>query len=275
MEKSHLVHILLTFDKKELRELRKWLQSPAHNLRQDVVNLFDHLVANDHLRSEKHLVKEKVFAAVYPGRTFSDDEMRQVMHWLFKAVENYMVYSELLKDEVRSKIMLAKVYRQRQLPKLFQKTIEEARKTQEQQPFRNHLFFENEYTLQFEQYTYLSGLGRTVPLNLQEVSDTNDVAYLANKLQLSCIMLSHQAVFKTDYKLNMLEDLLKQVESNSQLLGIPAIAIYYHQFQAITKPNDEAHYENLKEQIVQNGSLIPASAAAWRRYRCRGRARKM
>ncbi|MEK7256022.1 MAG: hypothetical protein AAB316_14820 [Bacteroidota bacterium] len=258
MEKSHLVHILLTFDKKELRELRKWLQSPAHNLRQDVVNLFDYLVANDHLHSEKHLIKEKVFAAVYPGRTFSDEEMRQAMHFLFKAVENYLAHAELLKDEVRSKIILAKVYRQRQLPKLFQKTIEEARKTQAQQSFRNHLFFENEYTLQFEQYTYLSGLGRTVPLNLQEVSDANDVAFLANKLQLSCIMLSHQAVFKTDYKMNLLDDLLKQLEANPQFLEIPAIAIYYHQFRAITQPENEAHYDNLKAHIMQHGDLFPS-----------------
>ncbi len=257
MEKSHLVHILRVLDKKEVKELRKWVASPAHNLRQDVVGLLDYLVAGQHLSSEKHLEKERAFQAIYPGKPYNDAEMRQAMHFLLKAIENFLVYNELLKDEVRTQTMLAKVYRKRQLPKLFQKTIEAGREIQEKQPYRNHQYFENEYFLQFEQYTYLSGLGRNTPLNLQEVSDANDVAYLATKLQLSCIMLSHQAVFKTTYRLQILDELLAYLENNQHLLDIPAIAIYYHQFKAMQNPGDESHYRALKKQIFENGHLFP------------------
>ncbi|MCU0346076.1 MAG: hypothetical protein MUC59_03975 [Saprospiraceae bacterium] len=257
MEKSHLVNILRVLEKKEVRELRKWVSSPAHNQRQDVVDLYEYLVTGQHLFSEKQLEKEQVFRAIYPERTFSDAEMRQVMHFLLKAVENFLVYNELLKDEVRTQTMLAKVYRKRQLPKLFQKTIEMGQQTQQQQPYRNHQYFENEYALQFEQYTYLSGLGRNTPLNLQEVSDANDVAYLANKLQLSCIMLSHQAVFNTTYRLQLLDELLAYLENNRNLLGIPAIAIYYHQFKAMTQPDLIEHYHLLKKEIFENGRLFP------------------
>jgi hypothetical protein len=257
MEKSHLIHILRVLDKKEVKELRKWVNSPAHNLRQDVVDLFEYLVAGQHLHSEKHLEKERAFQAIYPNQTFNDAEMRQVMHFLLKAVENFLVYNELLKDEVRTQTMLAKVYRKRQLAKQFQKTIEAGREIQQAQPYRNHQYFENEYFLQFEQYTYLSGLGRNTPLNLQEVSDANDVAYLANKLQLSCIMLSHQAVFKTTYRMQILDELLTYLENNQHLLETPAIAIYYHQFKAMTQPDFVEHYHELKKVIFNNGKLFP------------------
>ncbi|MCC6724579.1 MAG: hypothetical protein IT258_08710 [Saprospiraceae bacterium] len=257
MEKSHLIHILRVLDKKEVKELRKWVSSPAHNLRQDVVDLFEYLVAGQHLHSENHLEKERAFQAIYPKKTFNDAEMRQVMHFLLKAVENFLVYNELLKDEVRTQTMLAKVYRKRQLPKQFQKAIETGREIQQTQPYRNHQYFENEYFLQFEQYTYLSGLGRNTPLNLQEVSDANDVAFLANKLQLSCIMLSHQAVFKTTYRLQMLDELLTYLESHQHLMKIAAIAIYYHQFKAMKNPSDESHYGLLKREIFDNGHLFP------------------
>ncbi len=257
MEKSHLVHILRVLDKKEVKELRKWVNSPAHNLRQDVIDLFEYLVAGQHLSTEKHLEKEGVFQAIFPSKTYNDAEMRQAMHFLLKAVENFLVYHELLKDEVRTQTMLAKVYRKRQLPKLFQKTIEAGQQTQQQQPYRNHQYFENEYALQFEQYTYLSGLGRNTPLNLQEVSDANDVAYLANKLQLSCIMLSHQAVFKTTYRLQILDELLVYLESNQHLLEVPAIAIYYHQYKAMTSPDLIEHFQQLKKIIFENGHLFP------------------
>lgn len=257
MEKSNLVRTLQTFDKKELRELRKWLASPAHNQRDDVSALFEYLAAGQHLFSSKHLPKAKAFQAVFPGRTYNDAEMRQVMHFLFKAVEEFLVYNEIMRDEVRSSATLAKVYRQRQLPKLFKRSMDAARKLQERQPVRNSHYFENEYFLQFEQYSYLSGLGRNVPLNLQEVSDANDVAFLANKLKLSCIMLSHQAVFKTEYKLNMLDDLLEFVESHPAYLGIPAISIYYFSFKAISEMENEAHFQELKVRLKSFSDLFP------------------
>lgn len=257
MEKSHLVHILRVLDKKEVKELRKWVASPAHNLRQDVVGLLDYLVAGQHLSSEKHLEKERAFQAIYPGKPYNDAEMRQAMHFLLKAIENFLVYNELLKDEVRTQTMLAKVYRKRQLPKLFQKTIEAGREIQEKQPYRNHQYFENEYFLQFEQFNYLSTLGRTVPLNLQEVSDSNDVSFIINKLQVGCIMLSHQKVFNINYNLGLLEQVLQFVEQDVAMLANPAIAIYYYTYKANTDSNSEVHFANLKEQIQLHGDLFP------------------
>ena len=46
MQKSVLTEIVLSLSKKEIRDLNKWLQSPAHNQREDVVNLFDYLSKN-------------------------------------------------------------------------------------------------------------------------------------------------------------------------------------------------------------------------------------
>lgn len=257
MEKSNLVSILRTFDKKEAREFRKWVHSPAHNQRQDVGDLYEYLMAGEHLFVEKFLLKERAFQAIFPDRAYNDSEMRQTMHFLFTAVEEFLVYNELLKDEVRSQTMLARAYRQRQLPKLFRKAIETGQNIQESQPYRNHQYFENEHALQFEQYSYQSGLGRDVPYNLQEVSDANDKAYLANKLQLSCFMISHQKVFKADYKLRFLDEVLNYLEKDSTFLEIPAIAIYYYGYRAVTNNEDEESYKKLKEQIVLYQDVFP------------------
>lgn len=123
MKKSQLIRILQTFDKKEVRELRKWVNSPAHNLRQDVVDLFEYLFSGNHLYSESCLQKEKVFEAIYPSKTFSDAELRQTIHFLLKVVEEFLVYNEFQQDQVRAQILLAKAYRQRQLPMLFHKSL--------------------------------------------------------------------------------------------------------------------------------------------------------
>ncbi|MBK9015186.1 MAG: hypothetical protein IPM82_14575 [Saprospiraceae bacterium] len=257
MEKSHLVSIFRVLEKKEVKELRKWVGSPAHNLRKDVTDLFEYLVSGQHLFSEKHLEKERVFQAIYPGKTYSDAEMRQVMHFLLRVVENFLVYNELAKDEVRSQTILAKVYRQRKLTKLFQKTMETGWDILRKQPHRNHQHFENEYLLQFEQFNHLSSLGRTVPLNLQEVSDSNDISFIINKLQVGCIMLSHQKVFNTNYNLGLLSPVLEFVENNKELLENPAIAIYYFTYKANTESDNEGNFKSLKEQIRLHGDFFP------------------
>ena len=257
MKKSNLISILKTFDKKEVREFRKWLHSPVHNQRQDVRELYEYLMAGQHLFVEKFLAKASAFKAIFPDKSYNDSEMRQTMHFLFKAIEDFLAYKELFKDQVRSQTMLAKVYRQRQLPKLFKKAMDTSQRIQESQPFRNHQYFENEYSRQFEQYSYLSGLGRNVPLNLQEVSDANDIAFLANKLMLSCIMNSHQAVFKTDYQMHLLEDILASIEQNERYLNVPPISIYYYSYKAISEKEEVKHFEQLKDQIKKYSDLFP------------------
>ena len=86
MKKSRLVSILQTFNKKEIRDFRKWLHSPAHNQRQDVIDLYEYLMRGNRLEKDKYLAKDRAFAALFPNRKYNDSEMRQVMHFLFKAV---------------------------------------------------------------------------------------------------------------------------------------------------------------------------------------------
>ena len=57
---------------------------------------------------------------------------------------------------------------------------------------------------------------------LQEISDTLDVTYLADKLRQSCLIHAHQTVYQTDYDIGMLDEVLKYVEQK-HFLEIPAI----------------------------------------------------
>ena len=58
MKKSQLIDVIRTLAKSEIREFRKWLLSPVHNQREDVVQLFDYLMTGDHLYADKFLQKD-------------------------------------------------------------------------------------------------------------------------------------------------------------------------------------------------------------------------
>ncbi len=258
MVKSHLIEILRTFSKKELRELRKWLQSPAHNQRDDVLRLLDYLSEDNHLYNDAYLDKKSAFRWVHAKETFDDAKMRQTIFFFMKALESFLIYEEIQQDDIYTKTALARVYRKRRLDRSFQKNMRHIHSLQQKHHFRNSHFLRNQYLSQEEQYTYIVSQNRTIPMNLQEVADSLDITYLADKLRQSCHMLAHQTVYKTDYETGLLKEALQYVESN-KFLDVPAIATYYYIYKTITEKEEEVHFYSLKKQINENGHLFPQS----------------
>ncbi len=255
MNNSRLVQILRSCSKKELRELKKWVNSPAHNQREDVILLFNYLVEDHYLNKDEFLTKEQVFKWVYPKTSFDDAKMRQTIFFFMKCLEEFLIFQELRQDEIKSKITLASVYLKRQLTKPFEKNRRIAHQLLEKHPYRDGQQLQNKYSLEQEQYKYLSTFKRT-DLNLQQVSDTLDITFIADKLRQACLMLAHQAVYRTEYEIGLLEEILAFIEKK-EYLEIPAIAIYYYSYKSITEQDNEDYFQNLKRQIVHNGHLFP------------------
>ena len=122
MHNSHLIIVLRTFSKKELRELQKWLESPIHNQRDDVLSLLHYLTSSDTLDREKQLRKEKIYEKIFPKEVFDDAKLRQTMHFLLRCVEEFLIYNELQQDVVHTQLTLAGIYRKRKLDKTFKKS---------------------------------------------------------------------------------------------------------------------------------------------------------
>ena len=257
MNKSQLIQIFRTLSKKEIRDFRKWVQSPSHNQRQDVVKLCQFLGENIQDPSEDTLSKENVYPKIYDGEAYDDAKMRQVIHFTFRVLEDFLIHQEWSERKLEQRILLASVYRKRQLTKAYERTIRQSEKLQADSPYADHHFYELEYQLQYEIYSYRSSLGRTVPLNLQDLSNTLDVQFLANRIRLSCLMVSHQTVYKAEYDHGMLDSSVAYVQEHPQLLEYPAVAIYFYIYLALTDREEEAHFFNVKQQLFDHGHSFP------------------
>lgn len=256
MKNSHLVVILRSLDKKEVRELRKWLQSPVHNQREDVVDLFEYLINNKRLEKPNLLEKEKIFRKIFPGEAFEDAKLRQSMHFLLKAIEEYLVYSEMGEDEVRQRTVLSSVYRKRRLNKIFLRTIKQVESLQASPKLQDESYLRNEYLLQREKYLFWAGPRQRNKANLQEVSDALDYTFLADKLRQSCLVLAYQKAYKSEFNIGLINEVLNYIEAQT-IFHIPAITIYYYVYKAFTSTDSEMHFQNLRASISQFGSLFP------------------
>lgn len=256
MQKSVLVEIVRSLNRKETREIQKWLQSPAHNQRQDVIRLFDYLlkVASD---ANGALAKETVWNFLFVGEPFDDARIRQTMYFLLQSIEEYLAFTELSKDEVHIQSVLLKVYRSRQLERPFRLMMEAARKRQKNSPYQNVAFLNEQHVLEQELYYYLVSQKWSMELNLQETANALDLAYIADKLRICCRMLAHQSLYKkVSYDMGFLTSTLSYVENNN-LLREPAIAVYYYGYKTLTERENETYFDELERLVLEKGALFP------------------
>ncbi len=258
MEKSQLIFVLRTFSRKEIRELGKWVDSPAHNQRQDVVNLYNYLIDEATLFDDERLKKELAFTTVYPGEPYDDARFRQSMHFLMRVVEDYIGFSEMSSDSSRVKLALARFYRKRNVKKGVIKSLRQSKEILEKQSFRNENFYRVDYDILQEQYLFQSQQQRITTYNLQELSEALDISYLAEKLRQACHMLTHQKVYKAEYNIGLIEPVLKHIEEK-KYGEIPAVSVYYHGLKTLTNVEEEDHFRQLKSLILVHYDLFPRS----------------
>lgn len=256
MEKSRLLEVFNSISKKETRDLKKWLHSPAHNQREDVQVLFEYLLEIGQGADENALSKEVVFSHIFPDEAYDDAKFRQTSHFLLKAIEEYFIYRELRSDEVRAKTGLARVYRKKKIAKAFRAAMRDAKKEQDRYPFRNEHFHRNDFLLQLEEYSYRETQKRTAEMNLQDLGNALEVTFIADKLRYSYLMIAHQVVYKTEYDFGMLDAVLDYVEQKG-FIEIPAIAVYYYGFKANVDKENPEHFRHLKTIILQNEEVFP------------------
>lgn len=257
MKNSQLIRILTALDKKECRELRKWLQSPYHNQREDVVALYDYLLQGNHLHEDKFLEKERIFRKIFPNTAYRDDQLRQTIHFTLKAVEEYLVYQQFKKDEQTSKLMLARQLGDRGLYDPQERCLRQIAKSQERSTPRNERFFRNEYRYQTILYEHLVNRRRLKELNLTAFDDSLEKAYIVEKMQVFCYALFLQSVQKIEFDTQEIPQLLQRAEQE-RYFEEPVIKIYYYILRAVTEEDTQEHFEMLRQLVRNDGYYLAA-----------------
>jgi len=126
----------------------------------------------------------------------------------------------------------------------------------EKKQLRDTGYFNDKYDQLVEQYQFASAFKRTDELNLQEISDTLDITFITNKLKQTCLLFSHQAVYKKEYDFGLLQQIINHVE-HKKLLDIPAVAIYYYYYQSLTQEGHLIYFRKFKELVFEHDSKFP------------------
>lgn len=252
MKKTRLIEVLRSFEKKELREFKKWLYSPVHNQREDVRQLYTYLIDGKRLDKDHLIHKEKVFTFLYPDEVYDDAKMRQVSYFFMKEMESYLVFASSRADELEYKIRLARIYNERELKREFESNLTGLDKLLDNAQYIDSTYHRFNYQKNLEESRHLATQKRQIAFEkMQEVSQKLDTYFLSEKLQTSLDMLTAQSIYKTEFDFGILEDILKYIEEN-ELYELPSIGVYYFTFRSLEFKDEEGYYWKLKDLLMSN-----------------------
>jgi len=262
MYKDKLVQFLKTLPAKELKELKKYIESPYHNnnRRDKVLQLFDCLYphrSNDFTHSK--LQEAKVFKTLFPQKNYNSKKDKQqlsnVKNQLMNLIKDFLLEKKLQEDTATKNRLWLNVLFERKLLEQLQSEIGsiksqyEKKKNKQAEDFQ-HLHLLQEFDFAFNIVTK----GRAVNSNFQAVADSFDEYFIVQKLKYFCVMLNEQLLTAVSYEFRFAEELLQYLE-RSPYTEIPLVKLY-RLLMLFLKEGKEGYIVGLKEGLQLNREVI-------------------
>jgi len=254
MKKSRLIQILKSFSEREMKTLGKYLASPYFKKREGVVQLYEHIVLVLRSNDEAALDKKNTYRKLFPNQAYNDVALRLIMSDLLRQTEGFLAIERYQQDVLTQNIYLAQSYRHRKLAKPFQHTLKNARSAQQKKPSYSADAQFRQSLLHAEEYQFLLEENRRGERDLQTWHDALNHFFIAETLKQACTMLTHERVTEKVHNFLLLPDILKHIETQPDLLRIPAIQLYYHSYHTLTGTQNEEHFRRLKAGIIRYGA---------------------
>ncbi|MEN0003255.1 MAG: hypothetical protein AAF798_03895 [Bacteroidota bacterium] len=252
MKKSTLVYVFQSLNKKEIRELRKFVRSPFFNHRKDVIDLFRYLV------TAKAYDKASAFEYMYPGAPYEDSKLRHAMSFLLQNIKQYLLWQSLEEESSTKHLRLCAQWRKRGLEKLVYQELTNTSDHLEQQTLQNANTHLQHYRLHLARHEWEYNQVRSGKAYLQQLLDEFTNYYLSEVLRFGCTIQSYQQISSEVFDLSIVDAVLHFIEQQPNRT-VPAVATYHSAYLALKQPEQLSYFEDFKQQIAANSQAFTLS----------------
>ena len=262
MENTFFSDVFSSLNNAECKLLAKFVASPYHTGRMYLSPLLGYFIACKKQNTVSQ--KEVAWQQMHPDEPFDDQRWRLALSNLLKLTEEFLASQEIKEESGLKRQFLAQSYRKRRLTKHYLRNLRAWETELEKETQQSADFYEKQYWLEWEKYRHLSLDNQPEVLNLQEMSDAMDTVFIARKLRHACFSFSHQTIFKKDYHIKLLDEILSLVKNNFELLQFPVINLFYHCYLALTVGSTsqsaetrETSFQQFKQLLFDLGDRLP------------------
>lgn len=262
MENSKLILVLRNFSPKQLQSFSDFVASPYFNKKNELVVFYTYLLRQAPYFSGEGVRRQKVYANVYGKETpYNEKQLGYLMSDLFALMEQFLVVEKNDKEDMPYYLHLLDFYLEKNLEKPFHHVLRTAQKYQENTPFRDFMYYYNQFQLYSREYMFFDYQRKHLfDENLQKALDNLDYYYLALKLRYSCEITNVQKMLTSQYDLKLFNEIWAYIQMYPQN-DVPIVAIYTRIFYCMTDGDNETHFEELKQLLKDNIQLFPIEEA--------------
>lgn len=251
---SKFIQVYRTLDRLELRQLKKWINSPIHNNHESVTKLFAFLSSRYNL-SDITLNKKRVFEQLFPKQNYDEDQLNHIISYSYKTLLEFLGYIRLIEDQKKIKKSQFEELKARQLPKIAQQVLQQRQKQLKKQSLRNATYHLHSFEIEEAQMQLKTLSDRNAANNLPAIFKHLSDFFVITTLRYACIAISHTQVHKTAYTIPFLSTILTEID---QLLPkVDAVVqIYYRAYMALKNPTEQSHFAELKVIFFENAQSL-------------------
>lgn len=245
MIETKFIKLFLQLNRKEKQNLKLWVHSPFANARKDVAKLFDFIYSKRTINAD-NITKNLAFKFVYPKQKYSEQQLRYVMSFATKCMEDFLAYNEWQNNKTDRQIALIKKINHKNVNNYTAQNINDTYQQLTAQKKRNSEYYLQSCKLAIEQYNLQSKNQRYENFNLQAVADNLHFYTISEILKYACFAISFEQVSGKTFNFYLLENCLHFVETQVQFKQTPVIHIYYLCYKISVDGNDDLFQELYK-----------------------------
>ena len=253
MLQTRLWESLNCLSARQLNGFGKFLQSPYFNQRSDLADLY--LSLKTAIYREKHLTKAALWQITFPGKDYVEQELRLLMTYLQRLLEQFIAVEHTLQDKVGIKLQTAALYRSKGKDKLHKTALNKGLLLLEKSPFRNAEYYYQQFQFELEKYKIASHTEPDATVDFQKVIEQLDIAFLGMKLRQSCELIVHDRIYRWGFDPGFMNQIFDYLEKK-ELLSIPTIGIYYYCYRMLERPEQENWFQSFKKELLERGHLF-------------------
>jgi len=260
MKNNKTIKAISLLSSQELHWFQEFVHSPYFNKHENIRKLMDIIVASAPHFSEDDLNKEKVFRKIFPKEKFNPQKLSDLLTYLYRLYEKFLMQLEFENDEAEGKILLLRWYRTKKMDRHFLNVMNVIRQNGMLDGLDETRFMK-EYQVETESDLFFTAKdSRTTDKSIERKTISLDLFYLTAKLKSCCEMLNRQNIVSERYEIRMLDEVKSFVGNHFQLLeDYPHILIYYQILLTLQESNVEEHYTSLVGLLGKHSSRIEKS----------------
>jgi hypothetical protein len=255
MQSSTLVRIYRALPADYRLLVRKWVASPVHNTREDVLRLLQYL--EKHFESTKPgaLNREAAWQFASASQPYQEAQMLRLMSMLTQCIRECMAWKIWQADKVDGKLKYLHCCKKISLEKEEKDTLTEIAEALQRSPLRDTKYHLQLLDYQGEQAEFEARSNRSAGNPIADMNRTVTQATTLQLLRNACTLQNSLNLFakeeRTPLSLRYVEQITEQ-----DLEGQPTVQLYYYLWKALKTPDEVPYFEQAKAHIYQYADLF-------------------